>query len=164
MIFGLFPFQATKHFVEIVNSRLRRKLGPVSWSTAVRFLFARKFDVLRAVALYEQHELTRQREGLTNFDPAKEPLCSELKTGKFTVLVRKTIYFYFFFVIFIFNCFAPAQKRRRRSGDSSFHGPQTHTRAEHTPDDVTRRRLPIGRRFTVSRHPKIRHRVHLRHV
>ncbi|KAB0802212.1 hypothetical protein PPYR_04398 [Photinus pyralis] len=78
---------ATKHFIEVVNKvRLRRKLGPVSWSTAVRFLIARKFDVIRAIALFEQHELTRQREGLMNFDPASDPLKSELHTGKFTVL------------------------------------------------------------------------------
>ncbi|KAK5650431.1 hypothetical protein RI129_001460 [Pyrocoelia pectoralis] len=78
---------ATKNFIEVVNKvRLRRKLGPVSWSTAVRFLIARKFDVIRAVALFEQHELTRQREGLMNFDPATDPLKSELHTGKFTVL------------------------------------------------------------------------------
>ncbi|XP_018330791.1 tyrosine-protein phosphatase non-receptor type 9-like isoform X2 [Agrilus planipennis] len=78
---------ATKNFIEVVNKvRLRRSLGPVSWSTAVRFLIARKFDVARAVALFEQHELTRQREGLMHFDPIKEPLKSELSTGKFTVL------------------------------------------------------------------------------
>ncbi|KAF5287706.1 hypothetical protein FQA39_LY15806 [Lamprigera yunnana] len=78
---------ATKNFIEVVNKvRFRRKLGPVSWSTAVRFLIARKFDVVRAVALFEQHELTRQREGLINFDPANDPLKSELHTGKFTVL------------------------------------------------------------------------------
>ncbi|KAK4883137.1 hypothetical protein RN001_006456 [Aquatica leii] len=78
---------ATKNFIEVVNKvRFRRKLGPVSWSTAVRFLIARKFDVVRAVALFEQHELTRQREGLINFDPTNDPLKSELHTGKFTVL------------------------------------------------------------------------------
>lgn len=55
---------------------------------AVKFLFARKFDVERAIALYQQHEVTRQREGLSNFDPKVEPLKSELKTGKFTILVN----------------------------------------------------------------------------
>lgn len=78
--------------------RFRRKLGPVSWSTAVRFLIARKFDVVRAVALFEQHELTRQREGLMNFDPAIDPLKSELHTGKFTILVG------FSYKIFL-NCY-----------------------------------------------------------
>ena len=41
----------------------------------------------RAVALYEQHEATRNREGLVHFDPSREPLKSELDTGKFTILV-----------------------------------------------------------------------------
>ncbi|XP_044734872.1 tyrosine-protein phosphatase non-receptor type 9 [Chrysoperla carnea] len=78
---------ATKAFLETVNvSRGRRRIGPVSWSTAVKFLLARKFDVTRAVALYEQHEITRLREGLINFDPTADPLCDELKTGKFTIL------------------------------------------------------------------------------
>lgn len=80
-------FQATREFIEKVNAKFRRKLGPVTWSVAVRFLFARKFDVARALALFEQHELTRQREGLTRFDPTSEPLHSELLTGKFTILV-----------------------------------------------------------------------------
>ncbi|XP_044259831.1 tyrosine-protein phosphatase non-receptor type 9 [Tribolium madens] len=81
--------EATKDFIEKVNAKYRRKLGPVSWSTAVRFLYARKFDVLRALVLFEQHELTRQREGLTSFDPLKEPLQSELLTGKFTILPKR---------------------------------------------------------------------------
>ncbi|XP_076254583.1 protein tyrosine phosphatase Meg2 isoform X2 [Rhynchophorus ferrugineus] len=82
---------ATKEFIERVNSKFKRKFGntPVSWSTAVRFLYARKFDVNRAVSLFEQHEATRQREGLNKFDPLKEPLRSELLTGKFTVLPKR---------------------------------------------------------------------------
>ena len=83
----LFP-QATKNFIDEVNRlRRRRRAGPVSWATAVKFLAARKFDVSRAVALYEQHEATRHREGLVRFDPSREPLKSELDTGKFTILV-----------------------------------------------------------------------------
>ncbi|XP_022904212.2 tyrosine-protein phosphatase non-receptor type 9 isoform X1 [Onthophagus taurus] len=77
---------ATKNFIELINSRPKRKLGPVSWSTAVKFLFARKFDVSRAVALFDQHEAIRQREGLTRLDSTEEPLKSELQTGKFTIL------------------------------------------------------------------------------
>uniref|UniRef100_A0A6P7G357 Tyrosine-protein phosphatase non-receptor type 9-like n=1 Tax=Diabrotica virgifera virgifera TaxID=50390 RepID=A0A6P7G357_DIAVI len=79
----------TKEFIEKVNAKYRRKIGPVSWSTAVRFLYARKFDVVRALTLFDQHELTRQREGLTNFDPKNEPLKSELLTGKFTILPKR---------------------------------------------------------------------------
>ena len=41
----------------------------------------------RAVSLYEQHELTRQREGLTQLNPSQDPLRTELTTGKFTILV-----------------------------------------------------------------------------
>ena len=50
---------------------------------------ARKFHVDRALALYQQHELMRIREGLTVFDPASSPLKEELKTGKFTILPGK---------------------------------------------------------------------------
>lgn len=60
----------------------------VSAATAVKFLFARKFDVKRAVALFEQHEQIRQRENLHQLDAGVEPLHTELETGKFTILVR----------------------------------------------------------------------------
>lgn len=72
----------------------------MTWSMAVRFLFARKFDVARAFALFEQHELTRQREGLIRFDPTSEPLQQELLTGKFTILVNKYILLLIYFIIF----------------------------------------------------------------
>lgn len=72
-----------------MNAKYRRKIGPVAWSMAVRFLYARKFDVVRALALFDQHEMTRQREGLCRFDPLKEPLQSELLTGKFTILPKR---------------------------------------------------------------------------
>ncbi|KAK7079605.1 hypothetical protein SK128_025563, partial [Halocaridina rubra] len=78
---------ATKEFVEQVNKiRRSRNVGPLSWNTAVKFLMARKFDVTRAVNLYEQHEATRHREGLTNFNPSADPLRAELNSGKFTIL------------------------------------------------------------------------------
>lgn len=84
-----FCFQIIRHFIEVVNlMRKEQCIGPVSWSTAVKFLCARKFDVARAVALYEQHEATRYREGLTSFDPSVDPLKTELETEKFTILVR----------------------------------------------------------------------------
>ncbi|XP_045132303.1 tyrosine-protein phosphatase non-receptor type 9-like isoform X5 [Portunus trituberculatus] len=79
--------KATKEFVEKVNElRRSRNVGPLSWNTAVKFLMARKFDVPRAVSLYEQHESTRHREGLVNLNPTCDPLLTELSTGKFTIL------------------------------------------------------------------------------
>ncbi|XP_030386559.1 tyrosine-protein phosphatase non-receptor type 9 isoform X2 [Scaptodrosophila lebanonensis] len=63
----------------------------ISHSTAVKFLYARKFDVERAVSLYEQHEQIRQKEYLFNINPDVEPLRSELQTGKFTILPARTL-------------------------------------------------------------------------
>lgn len=78
---------AVKQFIDLVNEigscSVRKAVTP---STAIKFLFARKFDIPRAVAFYEQHELIRKREGLYNFDSNSEPLRSELETGKFTIL------------------------------------------------------------------------------
>lgn len=54
----------------------------------MKFLMARKFNVRRALELYEQHQEVRIQEGLTTFDPDSEPLKSELLSGKFTVLVN----------------------------------------------------------------------------
>ncbi|KAG8223119.1 hypothetical protein J437_LFUL000540 [Ladona fulva] len=87
-----FTRMATKEFLEAVNRiRGRRSVSPVSWGTAVRFLWARKWDVGRAVALHEVHEATRRREGLTCFHPGREPLHSELRTGKFTILPTRDV-------------------------------------------------------------------------
>lgn len=86
--------QAVSSFLEIVNKiRKRSNASPVSRHTAQKFLTARKFDVTRAVSLYEQHEATRQREGLVNLDPLSDPLKSELETGKFTILVCDFFFF-----------------------------------------------------------------------
>ncbi|XP_073989269.1 protein tyrosine phosphatase Meg2 [Rhodnius prolixus] len=81
--------QATKTFLEAVNKLRKRRSGTgaaVSLSTAIKFLSARKFEVSRAITLFEQHEITRQREGLVDLNPNQEPLKSELATGKFTIL------------------------------------------------------------------------------
>lgn len=80
--------QAVKQFVDIVNgvgSNITRK--NVSTTTAIKFLFARKFDVQRAITLYEQHEQIRHRECLYNLNPISDHLQTELETGKFTILV-----------------------------------------------------------------------------
>lgn len=55
----------------------------------MKFLLARKLDVTRAVALFEQHELIRYEEDLDNINPISEPLRTELETGKFTILVSR---------------------------------------------------------------------------
>jgi len=78
---------ATKKFLENVNNwRSAQKHEALPWSSAVKFLMARKFNVDRALVLYQQHEIMRIREGLTYFDHSSGPLQSELKRGKFTIL------------------------------------------------------------------------------
>jgi len=86
---GLSPSEeaATAQFMSLVNEwRSVRGFEPVSSAAAVKFLMARKFSVDRALALYQQHELMRAREGLTTFDPTRPPLSVELSTAKFTIL------------------------------------------------------------------------------
>jgi len=78
---------ATTKFLENVNKwRAARELTELSWSSAVKFLMARKFNVERALVLYQQHEIMRIREGLTYFDHSSGPLQAELNRGKFTIL------------------------------------------------------------------------------
>lgn len=77
--------QAVKEFIEIVNKKIEQKT--ILPATALKFLLARKFDVQRAVALFEQHELIRKQEGLYDLDPMSDLLRTELETGKFTILV-----------------------------------------------------------------------------
>jgi len=81
---------ATRKFLENVNKwRAARKLEELPWSSAVKFLMARKFNVDRALVLYQQHEIMRIREGLTYFDHSSGPLQSELSKGKFTILPNR---------------------------------------------------------------------------
>ncbi|XP_051993716.1 tyrosine-protein phosphatase non-receptor type 9 [Xyrauchen texanus] len=58
----------------------------VSQMTAVKFLMARKFDVARAIDLFQAYKNTRIKEGIYNINPNEESLRSELLSGKFTVL------------------------------------------------------------------------------
>lgn len=88
MCSDFFCLQAVEEFIEVVSKKVEGKT--ISPATALKFLLARKFDVQRAVALFEQHELIRKQEGLYNLDPMSDPLSSELETGKFTILVSKT--------------------------------------------------------------------------
>ncbi|XP_055303453.1 tyrosine-protein phosphatase non-receptor type 9 isoform X2 [Sitodiplosis mosellana] len=80
----LWAFEAVKEFIEIVNKKIEGKT--ISTSTALKFVLARKLDVPRAVALFEQHVLIRREEDLDNIEPMSDPLRTELETGKFTIL------------------------------------------------------------------------------
>ncbi|CAG7835280.1 unnamed protein product [Allacma fusca] len=84
--------QCTREFLELVNgARLDAGMSPLSWNAGVKFLMARKFNVRRALELYEQHHKTRLQERLTTFDPYSEPLKSELMSQKFTVLPSRDL-------------------------------------------------------------------------
>ncbi|XP_064618737.1 tyrosine-protein phosphatase non-receptor type 9-like isoform X2 [Lineus longissimus] len=77
--------QATKKFLEDVT-RQHPELGPIPWTTGVKFLMARKFDVKRAIELYHAHQDTRTKEDLILIDPQEPRLRRELFTEKFTIL------------------------------------------------------------------------------
>uniref|UniRef100_A0A672Q0R4 Tyrosine-protein phosphatase non-receptor type 9 n=1 Tax=Sinocyclocheilus grahami TaxID=75366 RepID=A0A672Q0R4_SINGR len=82
---------ATKQFLEEINKwTSQHGVSPLSWDVAVKFLMARKFDVLRAIELFHSYRETRLREGIVKLQPHEEPLRSELLSGKFTVLVKHT--------------------------------------------------------------------------
>lgn len=79
--------QATKQFLEEINKwTTQHGVSPLSWDLAVKFLMARKFDVLRAIELFHNYRETRLKEGIVRLQPQEEPLRSELLSGKFTVL------------------------------------------------------------------------------
>uniref|UniRef100_A0A9J7XLW1 Tyrosine-protein phosphatase non-receptor type 9 n=1 Tax=Cyprinus carpio carpio TaxID=630221 RepID=A0A9J7XLW1_CYPCA len=79
--------EATKQFLEEINKwTSQHGVSPLSWDVAVKFLMARKFDVLRAIELFHSYRETRLREGIVKLQPHEEPLRSELLSGKFTVL------------------------------------------------------------------------------
>uniref|UniRef100_A0A8C7YXG5 Tyrosine-protein phosphatase non-receptor type 9 n=1 Tax=Oryzias sinensis TaxID=183150 RepID=A0A8C7YXG5_9TELE len=78
---------AVEEFLSEVRSReLPHSAGLVSQPTALKFLMARKFDVPRAIDLFQAYKNTRIKEGIININPDEEPLRSELLSGKFTVL------------------------------------------------------------------------------
>lgn len=80
--------QAIKQFIDLLNSQHQQRKA-VSPEVAIQYLSARKFDIPKAVALYEANLRTRQLEGLYGFHSTVDPLRSELETGKFTVLVSE---------------------------------------------------------------------------
>nr|XP_028561861.1 tyrosine-protein phosphatase non-receptor type 9 isoform X2 [Podarcis muralis] len=78
---------ATKQFLEEINKwTVQYNVSPLSWNVAVKFLMARKFDVLRAIELFHSYRETRLKEGIVKLKPHEEPLRSELLSGKFTIL------------------------------------------------------------------------------
>lgn len=60
IILSLFIKQATKQFLEEINKwTVQYNVSPLSWNVAVKFLMARKFDVLRAVELFHSYRVRR---------------------------------------------------------------------------------------------------------
>ncbi|KAG7461665.1 hypothetical protein MATL_G00193490 [Megalops atlanticus] len=80
---------AVEEFLVELRNREQHGVVMVSQSTAVKFLMARKFDVSRAIDLFQAYKNTRIKEGIYNINPDEEPLRSELLSGKFTVLPRR---------------------------------------------------------------------------
>uniref|UniRef100_A0A8C9W6Z5 Tyrosine-protein phosphatase non-receptor type 9 n=1 Tax=Scleropages formosus TaxID=113540 RepID=A0A8C9W6Z5_SCLFO len=78
--------QAVEEFLAELRNREQHAEVLVSRTTAVKFLMARKFDVSRAIDLFQAYKNTRIKEGIYNLNPDEEPLRSELLSGKFTVL------------------------------------------------------------------------------
>ncbi|KTG02977.1 hypothetical protein cypCar_00021860, partial [Cyprinus carpio] len=78
---------AVKEFLaELRHWEQSQNADLISQVTAVKFLTARKFDVSRAIDLFQAYKNTRIKEGIYNINPNEEPLRSELLCGKFTVL------------------------------------------------------------------------------
>uniref|UniRef100_A0A8C7DMQ2 protein-tyrosine-phosphatase n=1 Tax=Oncorhynchus kisutch TaxID=8019 RepID=A0A8C7DMQ2_ONCKI len=79
---------AAKQFLEeITKWTTQHGVSQLSWEVAVKFLMARKFDVLLAIELFHSYRvITCLKEGIVKLQPQEEPLHSELLSGKFTVL------------------------------------------------------------------------------
>ncbi|MEE6460316.1 hypothetical protein FKM82_000918 [Ascaphus truei] len=78
--------RAIEEFLAELKNREEPQVVSVPPNTAVKFLMARKFDVSRAIDLFQAYRNTRLKEGIYNINPDEEPLRSELLSGKFTVL------------------------------------------------------------------------------
>ncbi|KAJ8000485.1 hypothetical protein DPEC_G00180620 [Dallia pectoralis] len=78
---------AVEEFLSEVRSREHPHTAAlVTQTTAVKFLMARKFDVSRAVDLFQAYKNTRIKEGIFDINPEEQTLRTELLCGKFTVL------------------------------------------------------------------------------
>ncbi|KAE8631109.1 hypothetical protein XENTR_v10001084 [Xenopus tropicalis] len=78
--------RAIEEFLAELKNREQPQLVSVPPNTALKFLMARKFDVTRAIDLFQAYRNTRLKEGIYNINPDEEPLRAELLSGKFTVL------------------------------------------------------------------------------
>jgi tyrosine-protein phosphatase non-receptor type 9 len=90
-----------------VDEFLQRQNWPSSdaknWNIAVKFLMARKFDVDRAIQLYTAHDTLRRKENLHLIDINDAEFLNDLETGKFTILVNWSSFFFCFIIIIIIN-------------------------------------------------------------
>ncbi|XP_018089549.1 protein tyrosine phosphatase non-receptor type 9-like S homeolog isoform X1 [Xenopus laevis] len=78
--------RAIEEFLAELKNREQPQLVSVPPDTALKFLMARKFDVSRAIDLFQAYRNTRLKEGIYNINPDEELLRTELLSGKFTVL------------------------------------------------------------------------------
>ncbi|KAL5004309.1 hypothetical protein ScPMuIL_017765 [Solemya velum] len=79
--------RVVQQFLDKVNrQRVLEDKGILEWKTGIKFLLARKFDLQRAIDLYQAHERTREREGLLHVDAFDELLQKELLIEKLTIL------------------------------------------------------------------------------
>ncbi|CAE1294460.1 PTPN9 [Acanthosepion pharaonis] len=87
MFDSLLQLDKVRNFIEEVSSfHIQNGNQPLAWNTAMKFLTARKFDVKRAIDLYRNHQITREREDLLYIDLNDKCLQEELQTEKFTIL------------------------------------------------------------------------------
>lgn len=79
-----------KEFLRQINTeRAKHGAAPISASTGVKFLMARKFEIKRAIELFINYGITRYKEGILTIVPVEEPVSSELRSGKFTILPKR---------------------------------------------------------------------------
>jgi len=82
--------QAAQTFLAAVNLvRSTQSESPLSWSDALKFLIARKFDPDKALELFQNYCKTRILEDLLFIDPFDPIVQNELNSGKFSVLPRR---------------------------------------------------------------------------
>nr|AAA21728.1 tyrosine phosphatase [Xenopus laevis] len=81
--------RAIEEFLAELKNREQPQLVSEPPDTALKFLMARKFDVSRAIDLFQAYRNTRLKEGIYNINPDEELLRTELLSGKFTVFLEE---------------------------------------------------------------------------